>query len=98
MRWRLALAALLAAGCHGHEPAVPDAAGCAARCSAGQVCRYDTCVAQPTACTGNAACAGDAYCDTSAKECLPWGVGPGGMSDPACKNEPAPGVFFPGVQ
>jgi hypothetical protein len=97
MRWRLALAALVAAGCHGQEPSVPDA-GCAAMCSAGQVCRYNTCVAQPAACARSAECAGDTYCDTSAKECLPWGVGASTMSDPACKNEPVPGVFFPGVQ
>jgi hypothetical protein len=31
-------------------------------------------------------------------ECLPWGVGPGGGSDPDCKRDPVPGVFFPGVQ
>src|SRR5689334_2700809 len=97
MRW-LALAALVAAGCHGREPSVPDAAGCAAICTAGQVCRYDTCVAQPTACARNTDCTGDTYCDTSAKECAPWGLGPGGMSDPACKSDPEPGVFFPGVQ
>ncbi len=29
---------------------------------------------------------------------MPWGVGPGGASDPECKREPVPGVFFPGAQ
>jgi hypothetical protein len=98
MRWRVALAHLVAAGCHGHEPAGLDAGSCVPACGDGQACRYDTCVARPTACTGNAECAGDQHCDPSAMECLPWGVGPGGTSDPACKNAPVPGVFFPGVQ
>lgn len=31
-------------------------------------------------------------------ECLPWGVGPGGGSDPECKRTPVPGVFFPTAQ
>ena len=31
-------------------------------------------------------------------ECLPWGVGPGGGSDPEGKRDPVPGVFFPGAQ
>jgi hypothetical protein len=62
------------------------------------VCRYDTCIAQPASCTGNASCPGDQYCDVAAMECLPWGIGPGGTSDQTCQSTPAPGVFFPGVQ
>src|SRR5947208_1478712 len=97
MRWWLALATLVAAACHGQEPAGPGD-GCNPACGAGQACRYDTCVAQPTACARSTECSGDQYCDPSAKECLPWGLGPGGTSDPTCKNDAAPGVFFPGVQ
>ena len=92
-----ALAVLLAAGCQSHEPAIPTD-GCLPACEDGQACRYDTCVAQPTACGRNADCGGDQHCDTSAMECLPWGLGPGGLSDPGCKNTPTPGVFVPGVQ
>src|SRR6476659_8657864 len=44
------------------------------------------------------ACTGDQYCDVANNECLPWGVGPGGVSDPTCKRDPVPGVFFPGAQ
>jgi hypothetical protein len=67
-------------------------------CEDGQVCRHDMCVAQPMACLRNADCSGDQHCDTSVMECLPWGLGPGGLSDPGCKNTPTPGVFIPGVQ
>ena len=62
------------------------------------MCRYNTCVPHPTSCTANTDCAGADYCDTSTGECLPWGVGPGGMNDPACKRTPVPGVFFPNAQ
>lgn len=77
----------------------PDAgATCNPACTGDTVCRYDVCVPTPTPCTSNVDCLGDQYCDTSAGECLPWGVGPGGTSDTACKRDPVPGVFFPGAQ
>ncbi len=78
----------------------PDAPGdsCDPACTDELVCRYDVCVPPPTSCTNNADCAGDQYCDVTNQECLPWGVGPGGGSDPECKREPVPGVFFPGAQ
>ncbi|MBK9033209.1 MAG: VCBS repeat-containing protein [Myxococcales bacterium] len=66
-------------------------------CAADQVCRYDTCVAPPSACV-DGRCPGDLHCDTTAGECLPWGVGPGGAFDSACVREVVPGVFFPGAQ
>ncbi len=98
MRWGLAIAyPLLAVSCHGNMGA-PDATICTPACSDGLVCRYDTCLAPPAACTMNAGCPGDQYCDVAAMECLPWGVGPGGTSDQSCAGTPAPGVFFPGVQ
>jgi hypothetical protein len=62
------------------------------------VCRYDVCVPPPTPCDSNADCSGDQYCDVANNECLPWDVGPGGSSDPECKRDPVPGVFFPGAQ
>ncbi|MBC7977201.1 MAG: hypothetical protein H7138_19675, partial [Myxococcales bacterium] len=52
-------------------------------------------MAPPMACSAAVACAGDQYCDASAMECLPWGVGPGGQTDRTCADTPAPGVFFP---
>ncbi len=78
----------------------PDAppGECDPACSDPLVCRYNTCVPPPTPCTSNAECNGDQYCDVANEECLPWGVGPGGGSDPECKREPVPGVFFPGAQ
>ncbi|MCE9578437.1 MAG: VCBS repeat-containing protein [Deltaproteobacteria bacterium] len=66
-------------------------------CPADQVCRYDKCLPPPPACVSGA-CSGDACCDTSANECLPYGLGPCGASDPGCTRTPVPGVFFPGVQ
>ena len=76
-----------------------DAAACGAAgpCIDGTVCRYGACIPPPGSCAGGE-CAGDAYCDTSSNECLPWGVGPGGNHDTACTREVVPGVFFPGVQ
>lgn len=81
------------AACHsgGHDQA------CNPACGDGLVCRYATCVS-PIACTANTDCPGDRYCETTAGECLPWGVGPGGTSDRSCAGTPAPGVFFPTVQ
>src|SRR5437879_3765052 len=89
-----AFACLVVAAC-GSERGPGD---CTQACSGGEVCRYQTCVAQPTACTANAGCTGDRYCETGTMECLPWGVGPGGVSDSSCHVSPAPGVFFPAVQ
>src|SRR5215831_11579538 len=71
---------------------------CAPACTDGLVCRYASCVPRPTACAGDASCSGDQYCDVSAKECLPWGVGPGGTSNRSCAGDPVPGVFFPALQ
>lgn len=67
-------------------------------CVDGEVCRYNNCVPDPAPCSTNDDCAGDFYCDTSADECLPWGVGPGGVSDDMCTREVVAGVFFPDVQ
>ncbi len=84
--------------CNGN-PAGPDSGHvCDPACPAGTVCRYEACVPPPTPCTTSLDCPGDQYCDTSAGECLPWGVGPGGASNAECKREPVPGVFFPGAQ
>ncbi|MDQ3369209.1 MAG: hypothetical protein M3680_27600 [Myxococcota bacterium] len=77
---------------------VDASSACSPACVDDTVCRYLTCVPPPTACTQSEDCPGDQYCDTSASECLPWGVGPGGDKDPACTREPVPGVFFPGAQ
>lgn len=105
MRWlfvALVAASVLspACDCNHHPNHTVDGAGdsCTPACVDPQVCRYATCVPPPTPCTTNMDCPGDQYCDTSAHECLPWGVGPGGGSDPTCKRDPVPGVFFPGAQ
>ncbi|HEY0476459.1 MAG TPA: VCBS repeat-containing protein [Kofleriaceae bacterium] len=97
MKWCLAIACAALAACQ-HSDGSGDT--CATACSNEQVCRYATCVPRPAACSASTGCPGDQYCDASAMECLPWGVGPGGTSDRSCAAAapPAPGVFFPGVQ
>lgn len=89
-------------GCDGGGSGGPDGADAVGLCGTvactdAQVCRYDTCVPTPTACV-DGRCPGDQYCDATANECLPWGVGPGGRFDDACVREVVPGVFFPGAQ
>ena len=101
MPWLLAVCALFLAGCSCNPTvSATDAPGhdCTPACEDGTVCRYGACVPPPTPCTEHGDCPGDQYCDTSANECLPWGVGPGGGHDPECKREPVPGVFFPAAQ
>jgi len=105
MRWllvALVAASTLSPACdcnHHHSSNGPDGGDiCTPACTADQVCRYNTCVDPPEPCTANKDCPGDKYCDVPNQECLPWGVGPGGGSDPTCKRDPVPGVFFPGAQ
>jgi len=85
--------------CGGKKGGGPDATGLCGgvTCPSDQVCRYDQCVPPPPACV-NGLCDGDACCDTSANECLPYGFGPCGANDTSCTSTPVPGVFFPGVQ
>ena len=105
MRWllvALVAATTLSPACdcnHHHNGNGPDGGDvCTPACTGDQVCRYNTCVAQPEPCDKNADCPGDKYCDVANHECLPFGVGPGGVNDPTCKRDPVPGVFFPGAQ
>jgi hypothetical protein len=104
----LGLAAATLTGCGGcknehaggPDGALVDALGCGGDtpCAADQACRYDTCVPTPVPCGALGECPGDAHCDTSTNECLPWAVGPNGDHDDACIRDVVPGVFFPGVQ
>jgi hypothetical protein len=106
MRWLAGVAWVLMCGlapacdCNSKLGNGADAEPCnpPAPCDKGEVCRYDTCIPDPVACAAPADCGGDTYCDLGRMECLPWGVGPGGGSDPACKRDPVPGVFFPSAQ
>src|ERR1041384_4980246 len=100
MSLRFALLAMFFAGCNcgGNGDNATDGGTCSPACKDPLVCRYSTCIEPPTACATNADCPGDRYCDVSAKECLPWGVGPGGENDLECKRDPIPGVFFPAAQ
>ncbi|HEY3452464.1 MAG TPA: VCBS repeat-containing protein [Myxococcales bacterium] len=68
----------------------------AAACVAPMVCRFDTCVPPPPSCTGDANCENDTYCE--AGECIPYGVGPRGTVDQACKRLVVLGVFAPRAQ
>ncbi len=88
-------------GCGNGGDGTPDAAGpelCGGEtCPAGEVCRYNDCLPTPPPCV-DGECAGDAWCDLSTQECLPWGVGPSGDHDEECARVAVPGVFVPGVQ
>ncbi len=106
MRWLGGLVIIVACGlapacdCNSKINNGPDAEPCTppAPCASSEVCRYDSCVPEPQPCSTSADCKGDTYCDTTHGECIPWGVGPGSGSDPACKRDPVPGVFFPAAQ
>jgi len=98
MRSGFAVVVLLVACGGSKQPQTPTPDAAMANpcgCSDTEVCRYETCLAPPAACSATAACAGDQYCDASTMECLPWGLGPGGERDASCHDEPAPGVYFP---
>lgn len=84
--------------CGASSTPAPDGSDCTPACGDGEACRYATCVAQPAVCASHDACKGDEYCDASAMECLPWGIGPGGESDAMCHSAPVPGAFFPALQ
>ena len=103
--WAIALTLGGCDGCTGRNGGGPDAAfadaarcGNDSQCSDAEVCRYNSCVPTPIPCTTTADCVGDNYCDTSASECLPFGVGPGGQFNAECRREPVPGVFLSGAQ
>ena len=65
-------------------------------CGAGQVCRFNACVATPAACNTDSQCQGDSYCQAS--ECIPYGVGPRGSSNAQCKRITTMGVFSPKIK
>src|SRR5512141_3129270 len=98
MRWLGGLAVIVVCGlapacdCNHHTGNGPDAEPCnpPAPCVTGEVCRYDTCVPDPTPCSAASDCVAATYCNLDKGECLPWGVGPGGASDPTCKRDPVP--------
>jgi hypothetical protein len=97
MRRALVAPLACAAACNGsHGGPIRD--GCADACAIDEVCRYSACVPTPSHCGSTDDCHGDSYCDTSSSECLPWGVGPGGASDPSCRRELAAGAFVPEVE
>src|SRR5689334_9465621 len=74
-----------------------DGGACPISCSDGEACRFGICIPTPLPCTMDDQCIGDTYCDETARECYPWGIGPGGTSDPSCSRVVVPGVFLPGV-
>jgi hypothetical protein len=66
-------------------------------CQGSFLCKYDICVPDLGACTDNGDCPGDSYCDTD-QTCVPYGVPPTKVNDPACKKEQVPGAVTPQVQ
>lgn len=78
----------------GDADAGPSCGG--VRCAADQVCRFETCIDAPAACTFDGDCQSDTYCE--AGECIPYGVGPRGESNAMCKRLTVLGLFNPKVQ
>jgi len=62
-------------------------------CGKGQVCRFNTCVEKQGPCAGDKDCINDSYCYKG--ECIPWGVGPKGNKNNACKHLSPLGLFSP---
>ena len=105
----LLLLLLLPSACSGRIDGAPDSSPgptadsspadtCAVPCAPPEVCRFGLCLPPPSPCTDDADCLGDRYCDESTRECLPFGVGPGGNHDDECVRRTTPGVFLPEVQ
>jgi len=70
-------------------------------CRTGQACYLDTCIADVGSCTTSDDCPGDTYCATDAPGgpiCVPFGVPPDRVSDPACTRLIVAGTFAPTVQ
>ena len=65
-------------------------------CDTGQVCRFNACVPKPGPCTSDKDCINDTYCYNG--ECIPWGVGPKGSKNNACKHLSPLGLFSPTKQ
>ncbi|MHB8876745.1 MAG: FG-GAP repeat domain-containing protein, partial [Myxococcaceae bacterium] len=65
----------------------------ATSCGSPNVCRFGVCVDPPPACTLDGECQTDSYCE--AGECIPYGVGPRGGTNPECKRLTVVGLFAP---
>src|SRR5262249_51635082 len=65
-------------------------------CTAPQVDRFGVCIDPPAACTTDDDCENDSYCLNG--ECIPYGIGPHGPTDPTCQRPPAIGLFAPHAQ
>ena len=65
-------------------------------CGAGQVCAFKTCIPKQGACTSDKDCINDSYCYNGM--CIPWGLGPKGSKNNACKHLSPLGLFSPTQQ
>ncbi len=74
-----------------------DGRDCQPACGANQRCRFDTCVPDLGTCTESEACQGDSYCSKDG-ECLPYGVPPEVVFDPACQRREVLEEVIPQVQ
>ncbi len=73
-----------------------DGGDCAPGCPALQVCRFNSCIDPPAACTTDGTCEDDSYCEMG--ECIPYGIGPRGPFNTQCKRLQVLGLFEPKPQ
>ncbi|RLB56648.1 MAG: hypothetical protein DRJ42_02780 [Deltaproteobacteria bacterium] len=74
-----------------------DAGGCTPACMGTARCRFGTCVPDLGTCTTHDDCPGDSYCSADG-ECLPYGVPPEVINDPACQRPNTLEDVLPTVQ
>ena len=76
-----------------------DPGGC---CAESEQCLAFGCAPVLGGCGDDDDCSDDSYCYVAAPDqqglCVPWGQGPGGVSNPWCFKSPPAGVFFPSLQ
>ena len=71
----------------------PDDAG---PCARWEAFRFGECVPRPASCAAGEECQNDSCCVDD--ECIPFGVGPCGDSDPSCEAPPVAGPFGPDLE
>jgi len=65
-------------------------------CALGEICRFDACITDQGGCIVDGDCQEDSYCDNG--DCIPYGTGPRGDTNPDCTRLIIAGLFQPALQ